>query len=107
MPFLRALTTQLQTIRAKWRTSETHSATTTRPRGSEATPCGYCHQTPSQNFKAMEFLYGFHVVDRMGTWWWIETRQCPRTGVILRETRRVAWVWWKDTCPPKDALRTS
>ncbi|MER9178966.1 hypothetical protein [Mesorhizobium sp. M0767] len=46
-------------------------------------------KTPDQNFKTMTLLYRFMTVDTFGVWWKIETRQCPYTGVILRQTKRI------------------
>lgn len=48
-----------------------------------------CTRTPAENFKTMRLLSYTHVVDVEGRWWKVETRQCPYTGIILRQTRRI------------------
>lgn len=46
--------------------------------------------TTAQNFRLMKLLHQVFVVDEDGAIWSVETRQCPFTGIIMRQTRRVS-----------------
>lgn len=56
---------------------------------SSSRPLPSCTRTPAENFKTMLLVSYTHVVDDEGRWWKIETRQCPYTGIILRQTKRI------------------
>ena len=56
---------------------------------SSSRPLPSCTKTPAENFKTMRLLSYTHVVDVEGRWWKVETRQCPYTGIILRQTKRI------------------
>ena len=45
--------------------------------------------TPEQNFMSMRHLKTDLRVDAEGRWLKVQTRQCPYTGVVLRQTKRV------------------
>lgn len=56
---------------------------------SPSRPLPSCSKTSAENFKTMRLLSYTHVVDDEGRWWKVETRQCPYTGIILRQTKRI------------------
>lgn len=47
------------------------------------------HRSTDYNWQTMDLLYRYWVVDELGRWWRVETRQCPYTGTIMRQQRRL------------------